>query len=162
MKQILAIIFLLSSKLIFSQTVTTIDYSYKQISTTTCNVFDTFPIIDGYVHKTSYGRPRFGDFSVILENGPSSDVTKTLATQFYIPYNFKAGYKYKFAFYHRTTFDQSGNGVVPEIAFDITNSPGTAVTATNCGAAEVLRTVNAPSINAANIGAVSFPKTSTF
>lgn len=95
MKKALSFVcFCLANVFVYAQTTTLIDYSYEALSSTSCNVFSTNTVIDGYNHLTTLSRPKFSDDAIKLECKPNNSST-VLSTIYSINYNFKQGYNYK-------------------------------------------------------------------
>ncbi len=108
----------------------TIDYSYEQISTTSCNIFASATTIDNFEHLTTLSRPKFADNSVVLECKPNSSST-LLSTIYSIKYNFKAGYNYKISVYYKGTLT-TPDALYPSVGLLIGTTNGGTDAGTNC------------------------------
>ncbi len=87
-----------------SQITYTIDYSFANLSTTACNVFNQPTTYQGYIHQTTVGFPNFttDNFVINLQCSPNSNDplgTNPYSTQYCIAFSFKKGFKYNISIY---------------------------------------------------------------
>lgn len=104
---------ILFSVIVKTQTIKTTLFNYQNENLTTlCNTFANPTTVSGtnFVHKTSFGTPKFkniyGKKALLLEAYKQTS-SKILATQFFIEYPFKAGYKYKIRIYGEFGFSSN-------------------------------------------------------
>ena len=108
----------------------TIDYSYKQLSTTSCNIFASATRIDNYEHLTALGRPTYDDNSILLKC-KSNNTTSVLSTIYSIKFPFKAGHNYKISVYYLGQKNTS-DSYFPSVGLKISKGNGGTDAGTNC------------------------------
>lgn len=108
----------------------TIDYAYKQLSTTSCNVFSSVTVVDNYEHLTAISRPKYNDNSILLDC-KTNNSTSVLSTIYSIKYSFKVGFNYKININYRGEKD-AADGFFPSVGLKISTTNGGSVSATNC------------------------------
>jgi hypothetical protein len=119
-----------SNNMISQSTTYEIDYSYENIDTNSCNIFAQPLTVDNFVHRTNFGRPKFSDYSVVLDNENIS-VSNSGLTGYGVPFNFKSGYNYKISVFYKGTRLNSTQSY-PSIGIRISNNNGGIDSGVNC------------------------------
>ena len=130
-KQLLLIInfvfgLLLASLGAFSQT---ISYEYASLGSS-CNVFASPVVHQGYSHKTNLGFPSFvgsPDYYISMQTANYTS-SERKATQYSIVFNFKAGYTYSIKVYGAAT----SSNYTPMVGLKLSTSDGGSNSSTNC------------------------------
>lgn len=107
-----------------------IDYSYAQLSTTSCNIFASATDVANYEHLTALSRPKYADNSVLLEC-KTNNSTSVLSSIYSIKYSFKTGYNYKISVYYKGIKDVA-DGFYPSVGIKTSTANGGTASGTDC------------------------------
>lgn len=121
-----------------AQNTYTIDFSYETLNNN-CNVFASNVTVDGYVHQTTVGFPKYTAATDYFVNLPCkrNSSTSQLGTEYQIKFLFKKDHKYNINVYYKGTV-QGPSDFYPAIALRLNPTALTHYTSTSCAGPQAI------------------------